>query len=186
MEFLIYFFFTSFSVVEGWPPDVSQNLSNYLKPNINTTLIKPNLPLGEQISWRGENYSKTHILICVHSAVNSSERRDLIRRTWAKEQKTLPTKVIFLIGISKNGDNYNNNILKHEANQNQDLLQEDFIDTYNNLTLKSMFMLKYAQSLSTVGNFSMSLKVYFLFFLISFFKPFFIFFSFPLNIRKCN
>lgn len=137
-------------VVEGWPPDVSQNLSNYLKPNINTTLIKPNLPLGEQISWRGENYSKTHILICVHSAVNSSERRDLIRRTWAKEQKTLPTKVIFLIGISKNGDNYNNNnVLKEEANQNQDLLQEDFIDTYNNLTLKSMFMLKYAQSLST-------------------------------------
>ena len=80
------FFFTSFSVVEGWPPDVSQNLSNYLKPNINTTLIKPNLPLGEQISWRGENYSKTHILICVHTAVNSSERRDLIRRTWAKGQ----------------------------------------------------------------------------------------------------
>ena len=156
--------------MEGWPPDVSQNLSDYLKPDINTTLIKPNLPLGEQISWRGENYSKTHILICVHSAVNSSERRDLIRRTWAKEQKTLPTKVIFLIGISKNGDNYNNNILKHEANQNQDLLQEDFIDTYNNLTLKSMFMLKYAQSLSTVGNFSMSLKDYFL---ISFFQPFF-------------
>ena len=72
--------------MEGWPPDVSQNLSNYLKPNINTTLIKPNLPLGEQISLRGENYSKTHILICVHSAVNSSERRDLIRRTWAKGQ----------------------------------------------------------------------------------------------------
>ena len=78
--------------------------------------------------------------------------------------------MIFLIGISKNGDNYNNNnVLKQEANQNQDLLQEDFIDTYNNLTLKSMFMLKYAQSLSTVGNFSMSLKVNFL---ISSFKPF--------------
>ena len=86
MKWLTYFFFTSFSVVEGWPPDVSQNLSNYLKPNINTTLIKPNLPLGEKISWRGENYSKTHILICVHTAVNSSERRDLIRRTWAKGQ----------------------------------------------------------------------------------------------------
>ena len=85
-EMVNIFFFTSFSVVEGWPPDVSQNLSNYLKPNINTTLIKPNLPLGEKISWRGENYSKTHILICVHTAVNSSKRRDLIRRTWAKGQ----------------------------------------------------------------------------------------------------
>ena len=83
--------------MEGWPPDVSQNLSNYLKPNINTTLIKPNLPLGEQISWRGENYSKTHILICVHTAVNSSERRDLIRRTWAKGQliSKCPFGVIF-------------------------------------------------------------------------------------------
>ena len=94
----------------------------------------------------------------------------------------MPTKVIFLIGISKNGDNYNNKILKHEANQNQDLLQEDFIDTYNNLTLKSMFMLKYAQSLSTVGNFSMSLKVNFL---ISFFKPF-LNLLLVIFIRNCN
>ena len=91
----------SFSVVEGWPPDKSRNLSDYLKPHTNTTLIRPNLPFLEQMSWKGQNYSKTHILICVHSAVNSSERRNLIRRTWAKEQKNLPTKVIFLIGISK-------------------------------------------------------------------------------------
>ena len=94
------YFFLSFSVVEGWPPDKSRNLSDYLKPHTNTTLIRPNLPLLEQMSWKGQNYSKTHILICVHSAVNSSERRNLIRRTWAKEQKLLPTKVIFLIGIS--------------------------------------------------------------------------------------
>ena len=139
--------------MEGWPPDVSQNLSDYLKPNSNTTIIKPNLPLSEQIFWRGENYSKSHILICVHSAVNSSERRNLIRRTWAKEQITLPTKVIFLIGISFS-DSDKNDILK-ESIQNQDLLQEDFIDTYNNLTLKSMFMLKYAKTLSTVGNYFM-------------------------------
>ena len=43
----------------------------------------------------------------------------------------------------------NQDLLEQEANENHDLLQEDFIDTYNNLTLKSMFVLKFVQNLST-------------------------------------
>jgi len=134
-------------VVQGWPPDISFNLVDYLKPDVNTTLIKPKLPLNNQILWRGEKYSKTHILVCVQSAVNSTKRRNLIRKTWAKVQKTLPAKVIFLIGVST--DEGDKKQIIDESIQNQDLLQEDFIDTYNNLTLKSMFMLKFAQTLTS-------------------------------------
>jgi len=134
-------------VVEGWPPDVSFNLGDYLKPDVNTTLIKPNLPLNSQMLWRGENYSMTHILICVQSAVNHTKRRNLIRKTWAKVQKTLPAKVIFLIGVSS--DEGDKKQIIDESIQNHDLLQEDFMDTYNNLTLKSMFMLKFSQTLSS-------------------------------------
>ena len=38
----------------------------------------------------------------------------------------------------------------------QDILQEDFVDTYMNLTLKSMFILKYANSLVMSNEYSES------------------------------
>ena len=38
----------------------------------------------------------------------------------------------------------------------QDVLQEDFVDTYMNLTLKSMFILKYANSLVMSNQYSVS------------------------------
>ena len=34
--------------------------------------------------------------------------------------------------------------VQQESQKNSDLLQEDFLDSYANLTLKSMFMLKFA------------------------------------------
>ena len=79
------------------------------------------------------------------SAVNSSERRNLIRKTWAKEQTDLPVEIIFVIG--KNELEENQDLIEKEANEYHDILQEDFIDTYNNLTLKSMFILKFARKL---------------------------------------
>lgn len=135
------------NVVKGWPPDRSLNISHYIRPKYSTTLIKPTLPLSKNISWRGEIYSKSNILICVQSAVISSERRNLIRRTWAKKQTELPVHIIFVVGRDETGKNQE--LLEQEANENHDLLQEDFIDTYNNLTLKSMFVLKFVQNLST-------------------------------------
>ena len=39
--------------------------------------------------------------------------------------------------------------LEEEAREYGDLLQEDFVDTYENLTLKSMFMLKFTRTYLT-------------------------------------
>ena len=45
-------------VIKGWPPDGNMNISDYIKPDINTTLIEPILPLITNISWRSDIYSK--------------------------------------------------------------------------------------------------------------------------------
>ena len=45
-------------VIKGWPPDGNLNISGYIKPDIDTTLIEPTLPLRTNISWRSDIYSK--------------------------------------------------------------------------------------------------------------------------------
>ena len=141
--------------MEGWPPDVSRNLSLYLKPGLETAIIRPTKSVissnvikpdtqNNVIKWRGVNYYPNYILICVHSAPSSIQRRALIRKTWAKGQTNLPIKVFFIIGINQSTSSKD---LRDESERFGDILQENFVDSYNNLTLKSMFMLKYSQTL---------------------------------------
>ena len=55
----------------------------------------------------------------------------------------IKTKVIFLLGTV---DNLNNDLqtnVIHESDTYDDILQEDFIDTYRNLTVKSLMLLKW-------------------------------------------
>ena len=148
-----------FSVVEGWPPDVSLDLKNYILPQIDSSLMKPNLTSAGKslkVPWKGSFYPPNYILIIVQSAVNATERRKLIRKTWAAKQKKLPIKVIFIVGINSQVDQ---NLLEEESREFQDLLQENFIDSYNNLTLKSMFMLKYVKNFKKEENVKYVMKV---------------------------
>ena len=77
-------------------------------------------------------------------------RRQAIRKTWAKDQAILPAHVIFLLGKTYNDEvpvPPMNHSLEEEIATFNDILQASFQDTYANLTLKSMFMLKYGTEL---------------------------------------
>lgn len=50
-------------------------------------------------------------------------------------------KIVFLIGQIQNNDTQNK--INDENDINRDIIQESFIDSYNNLTLKSIMMLKW-------------------------------------------
>ena len=100
----------------GWPPSKTRNMTVYLKPNQNTTVIMPRILQEaklQNITYDDRQYNKTHILIVCQSAVeNSRERRDVIRKTWAKDARKLPVTVIFIVGMVS------------DTNQNKTLIQQ--------------------------------------------------------------
>ena len=84
-------------------------------------------------------------MVVVYSAPNHEDRRKVIRKTWGKAFLTYPgVKMIFLVGQqqSKGRLVLNQDIVK-EAEEHNDLVQEDFIDTFVNLTVKATFMFKW-------------------------------------------
>ena len=79
-------------------------------------------------------------MVC--SAVQNFAARIAIRQSWAQDTETLNyVKVVFLIG-----QNLNNTYQEHLEKEHEeygDIIQESFIDTYSNLTVKSLMLLKW-------------------------------------------
>lgn len=72
---------------------------------------------------------------------NSTPASDRLR--WNREGSP-PFKVLFLLGLpAYDNDTDVQALIDEEASQYGDIIQEDFIDSYNNLTLKSVMLLKW-------------------------------------------
>ncbi|KAK0163512.1 hypothetical protein PV327_007187 [Microctonus hyperodae] len=129
-------FLASVAQLPGWTFNTSRNLHLYIHPENNTSILSPNelcTPLP-------------YLLIIVCSAVANERARSAIRNTWASEENLhydaeTNIKVAFLLGQSDN-DTLNASIME-ENYEYGDIIQEKFHDTYNNLTLKSVMMLKW-------------------------------------------
>ncbi|KAL1423567.1 hypothetical protein MTO96_020951 [Rhipicephalus appendiculatus] len=86
------------------------------------------------------------LAIVVCSAVDHFEQRAVVRDTWARDAASGRSSVFFLIGFA---DNTPSGAIVQERVANEialygDIIQADFRDTYRNLTLKSVFLLKWA------------------------------------------
>jgi Galactosyltransferase len=103
-------------------------LSSFVRPGIHTAHHLPsNINAQKQ---------RDEIACFVMSAPNHRLARSAIRRTWGKVIKPL-----FLIGYSD--DNSTMNFIMNEANTFNDIIVEDFVDSYMNLTIKTAFALKH-------------------------------------------
>lgn len=86
------------------------------------------------------------LLIVVISAAAHSAKRNLIRKTWAG-QSLLEVdwiQLIFLVGSTLDEDIVLKERLEKENAQHEDLVQVNVVDTYANLTLKSVALLHWA------------------------------------------
>jgi len=85
--------------------------------------------------------SSVYILVYVHSGPTNYQRRVVIRETWATRTLFPDLRLVFMIGKS-----LDNNIMKAIEYENEiyrDIVQEDFIDSYKNLTYKGIMALKW-------------------------------------------
>ncbi|XP_074530873.1 beta-1,3-galactosyltransferase 1-like [Halichoeres trimaculatus] len=94
-------------------------------------------------------------------APHNKEARDIIRNTWGKETTVLGQRVsrYFLMGLSEEADGtelLQKQILQ-ESEKHHDILQSNFLDTYKNLTIKTMVMFEWL--LSHCPNTSYAMKV---------------------------
>ena len=119
----------------------TRNVSRLIQPYQNTFLIEPKIMCRRKI----ENESianQTMLLIMVCSAVQNFKQRKTIRETWAKDTNWLQdVKVIFMLG-STHDEALQNSVLK-EAAYYKDIVQSSHLDTYADLAIKSLMLLKW-------------------------------------------
>ncbi|XP_015917087.2 beta-1,3-galactosyltransferase 1 [Parasteatoda tepidariorum] len=109
-----------------------QNLSHYVHPEKHTALILP----------KSQCTGDVFIVVVICSAVPNFESRSAIRRSWGQNGVS-QRNTYFLLGRSPNDDI--NAAVATESRKYSDIIQEDFLDTYNNLTLKSVMLLKWVK-----------------------------------------
>ncbi|XP_033755455.1 beta-1,3-galactosyltransferase 1-like [Pecten maximus] len=99
--------------------------------------------------------SNIDIVILISTTPANQYKREVIRKTWLDISKnnTSNIRYVFLLGAQSNIT-----VRKHiarEFNQYSDIVQEDFVDSYNNLTLKTLMGFKWANMYCSSAKFVM-------------------------------
>ncbi|XP_041847130.1 beta-1,3-galactosyltransferase 2-like isoform X2 [Melanotaenia boesemani] len=85
--------------------------------------------------------------------------RDIIRKTWGNQTTVLGHVVshFFLLGLSRigKGTGHPEEKVLNESQQHHDILQSDFLDSYKNLTIKTMVMFQWLSSRCPKASYAM-------------------------------
>lgn len=113
--------------IHEWKSDISLDISVYV--NSCRTLILP------------RDLQETHsILAVIVSYAGNFDHRMAIRQTWKNE--LLKTKVIFQVGLHSSNQSINENVAR-EAREHGDILLQNVIEHYTNLSVKTAMILKF-------------------------------------------
>ncbi len=160
-------------MTQGWDRDTNRVVANYIKPgktfNCRQRAAKHLLSISDseilfpRILHSSASSSSSRYLVVVHSKIDNQEQRDTIRKTWMPNLEEAKRKrrrrrrkrryaglsahfdIIFLTGVPPHQDkNDKMEQLKKESERHGDILVQDFVDSYLNLTVKSLMMIKFA------------------------------------------
>ncbi|XP_022100958.1 beta-1,3-galactosyltransferase 1-like [Acanthaster planci] len=117
---------------------------SYIDPHDYRYLINPN-------STTCQTSDRVDLLVLVTSHPENSERRKVIRETWGAPRGSTAAsavvKVRFLLGVTTLTGGQSVGVpsdLQREADKHDDLIVEKFLDSYLNLTIKTVMGLKWA------------------------------------------
>ncbi|XP_033494383.1 N-acetyllactosaminide beta-1,3-N-acetylglucosaminyltransferase 3-like [Epinephelus lanceolatus] len=93
--------------------------------------------------------AEVFLLLVIKSPPANHDRREMLRKTWAKERKQNGVRIqrIFISGVTNDGfEKWRlNKVLELEQREYNDILQWDFNDSFYNLTLKQMLFLEWME-----------------------------------------
>ncbi len=84
------------------------------------------------------NERKKSVIVLVTTAADHFEKRMTIRQTWANTERFPALDTVFFVGKSDN--ELTNAKIINESRIYGDMVQEDYMDTYLNLTTKTVFL----------------------------------------------
>ncbi|XP_045073047.1 beta-1,3-galactosyltransferase 1-like [Coregonus clupeaformis] len=100
------------------------------------------------------------LVLVVPVAPYNMEARDAVRSTWGSQNLVFGNKVhlFFLLGLpsGERTEQLQEKVLQ-ESKEHQDLLQSDFIDSYKNLTIKTMVMMEWLSSRCPNASYAMKI-----------------------------
>ncbi|KAG0720271.1 Beta-1,3-galactosyltransferase 5 [Chionoecetes opilio] len=128
---------------------------HFVRENFTLTIEGPTVnPVVGQITWLEDlswkdpsvcNGSDPFVLAMVITAVENFQQRDRVRTTWAKPEFFQYTglKAVFVVGATNNETLQES--LDEEIDAYEDIIQSDFIDTYRNLSYKTVSLLSWVR-----------------------------------------
>uniref|UniRef100_A0A0B7BLK7 Hexosyltransferase n=1 Tax=Arion vulgaris TaxID=1028688 RepID=A0A0B7BLK7_9EUPU len=119
---------------------------NVVNPHSFRYIITPNVTCTDR---------DVELVICVPISQDNYKGRTVIRNTWGSYAYNVTNKaiLIFFIGSNLNPEQVTTDKQLSESAQYGDILQEDYIDCYNNLSLKSVSILKWVSSFCSNAKF---------------------------------
>ncbi|XP_071983408.1 beta-1,3-galactosyltransferase 2-like [Engystomops pustulosus] len=89
--------------------------------------------------------NKPFLIFLIAVQTWQSEARQAIRETWGKEDlfPGVQTLRLFLLGTDATSTNSTKQALTEESQKYHDIILQDYMDTYNNLTIKSLMGFKW-------------------------------------------
>lgn len=100
--------------------------------------------LEDKICDKKDN-KEVYLMVVICVAPGNFEHRHVIRNTWGSiVQSSADVRLVFILGKPKDNDIQLK--IYNESVKNHDIVQENFIDSYRNLTLKSVAYLRWTQT----------------------------------------
>ncbi|XP_030846805.1 beta-1,3-galactosyltransferase 1 [Strongylocentrotus purpuratus] len=116
-----------------------------------------NLVLNEPEVCRtkGRNETDVFLLVCVFTIHSNFERRKAIRETWGSQKIVRGKQIMTLFMLGKSKNQYHQRLVELESKRHGDIIMEDFVDSYQNLTLKTIMTMKWTSQYCSDVNYVM-------------------------------
>lgn len=95
------------------------------------------------------------LLVLICSVHKNFENRNAIRQSWGSPTEINGHKVITMFLLAKKSDDKLQELVLEENEQYHDIIMEDFVDTYKNLTLKTIMGMKWMSTFCPHAKFMM-------------------------------